>query len=79
MSGNVEVCKLLIDHGSKWDEKRGIGMKTPLFFTIFHNKDECFDYLLSLGCDLTFKDTLGATYVDYTNTYSMPEMKKKLL
>ena len=64
--GNVEVIRLLLDHGADIQKKDADG-RTALHNATYHDYDEAASLLVKRGAYLHVKDSRGYTPIDITN------------
>ncbi|MCY4095127.1 MAG: ankyrin repeat domain-containing protein [Gammaproteobacteria bacterium] len=61
--GDIEICKLLDEHGADWNLK--VGGATPLMDLMRWNRPKLVGWLLERGADPTIKDHDGLTALDH--------------
>ena len=76
---NIELVKLLLEHGADVNIKDDVDRKTPLYNACYKNKLNIAKLLLKHGADVNIKDGYGLTPLYNACYYNNIELIKLLL
>lgn len=74
----MDICKLLIAHGS-WHDHVDENGETPLYYSIRQNRGPIVEWLLSHGCNMNIINNKGQNLVRYAEKNNKPHIKEILI
>lgn len=67
-SQNMDIVKLLVEHGANINQQDGIFGNTPVFIAVSKTEGrEFIDFFLNLGADVTIPNKMGITALKVAN------------
>lgn len=65
LKGNLNMLKLLVRYGGKFDSNNNLFKVTPLYIAVSRNSFQCAEYLISLGANVMERTSDGDTPLHY--------------
>lgn len=65
LKGNLNMLKLLVRYGGKFDSNNNLFKVTPLYIAVSRNAFQCAEYLISLGANVMERTSDGDTPLHY--------------